>query len=332
MRRFLWLAAILSVCVVLGAADPAAAQTINLKYGTVVAPDTPLYRSMVFFSTLVAERTGGRVQVKTYPLEQLGTAPELAQGVANGTVDMVQLSPGELATVYPPFEFLDMPFLFNSVDQALTAVRGPVGQTMAANLLKQKGINCLAYSYFGVRYVTSNKPLRGPEDLRGFKIRVWPAKVVAEGWKAAGANPTPMAFGELYTGLQQGVVEGQSNVLVNIMSKKFYEVQKFLNPYYDNFALTVTVIHDKTFQKVPREYQQVMIDAAREAASYGMGDTMILEGSLMEKLKGFGMTVVPVPPDAVRKLQKTVYDTVPPKFEDRWGKELFGKVRELAGM
>jgi tripartite ATP-independent transporter DctP family solute receptor len=308
------------------------AQTYNLKYGCTVSPDTPLYRSMVFFSSLVSAKTNGKVQVKTYPLEQLGTSPELAQGLANGTVDMAQISPGELATVFPPFEFLDMPFLFNSLNQALQAIQGEVGETIAKNLLKERGINAMAYAYLGVRYVTSNKPLKNVDDLKGFKMRVWPAKVVAEGWKATGANPTPMAFGELYTGLQQGVVEGQSNVLVNTNSKKFYEVQKYLNAFYDNFAITVTCIHDKTFQKLPKEYQKILIDSARDAASYGMGDTMILEDSLMEKLKGHGMTLINVDPDVISKLQQMVYSTVPPKFEDRWGKELFGKVRALAGM
>ena len=307
-------------------------QTVNLKYGCTVAVDTPLYRSMVFFSNVVAARTGGKVQVKTYPLEQLGTSPELAQGLANGTVDMAQISPGELATVFPPFEFLDMPFLFNNLGQALKAIEGEVGEAIAKNLLKERGINAMAYAYLGVRYVTSNKPLRTIDDLKGFKMRVWPAKVVAEGWKAVGANPTPMAFGELYTGLQQGVVEGQSNVLVNTYSKKFYEVQKYLNAFYDNFAITATCIHDKTLQKLPKEYQQIVIQAAKEAAAYGMGDTMTLEDSLMEKLKGHGMTLINVDPAVISKFQKMVYDTVPPKFEDRWGKELFGKVRVLAGM
>ena len=332
MKRtaFIMISAILFITLTLSGA--CFAKPIVLKYGCTVSPETPLYRSMVFFSVLVNERTNGAVQIKTYPLEQLGTSPELAQGVANGTVDMTQLSPGEIATVSPPFEFLDMPFLFNNLDQTMRAVEGPVGQEMSANLLKSRGIRVLAWAYFGVRYVTSKKPLRKAEDFKGFKIRTWPARIVAEGWSAAGANPTPMAFGELYTGLQQGIVEGQSNVLVNIETKKLYEVQKYMNQFNDNHALCAVLIHEKAFQKIPPEYQKVVIYAAEKAAAYAMGSTLVSQDELMKKLKTQGMEVIVPEPGEIQKLQKMVYETVPPKFMDRWGEDLFNKVRELTGM
>ncbi|KKW69031.1 C4-dicarboxylate ABC transporter [Lampropedia cohaerens] len=202
-----------------------AAVTLTLGHGA--APGNPRARGAELFAQLVHEKTAGAVKINIAGSEQLGSDAAMLTSLRTGVLDFCINSQGASAAVSPELNALGLPFLFRDASHAFKVLQGPIGAQLA-DAFTSKGLTLLSWWDNGVRHCTnSRRPIERPEDLRGMKIRVPADAMLMDIFRALGASPEQIAFGELYLALQQGVVDGQENPLANIDSSKLYEV----NPY-----------------------------------------------------------------------------------------------------
>jgi tripartite ATP-independent transporter DctP family solute receptor len=258
---------------------------------------------MQAFKKYVEEKTKGGVQVALYYNSQLGGERESVEQVKNGSLEMATASAGPLTTFNKKFMVLDIPFAFDSYEIAWGVLDGPMGQKLldSSENINLKG---LAYLENGFRHVTNNvRPINGPEDLKGIKIRTMEAPMHMENFKLLGANPTPVPWTELYLTMQQKIVDGQENPLANIWEVKMFEVQKYTSltgHIYDPMPLVANLAW---FNKLPKDYQATLQKAAVLAQNYSRYINKAREDAIIAKLTEKGMKVNEVSPANKEKLR-----------------------------
>ncbi|GAW93782.1 TRAP transporter substrate-binding protein [Calderihabitans maritimus] len=298
-------------------------KTINLKVGHVLAPTHPYQLGLEKFAELVAEKSGGRVKVEVFHSSQLGNEREMIEGLQMGTLDMTLVSTAPLAGFSNKFLVFDLPFIFQSREQAYKVLDGPIG-TEILDSLKDQGIVGLAYWENGFRNVTNSKrPVIHPEDMKGMKIRTMENKIHMASFKTIGADPTPMAFGELFTALQQQTVDAQENPIPIIYTSNFFEVQKYLSLTGHFYAAAPLLISKARWDTLPADVQQAIKEAAIEARDYERELIQKMDNELLEELKKKGMEVSEVDKNEWLKAMEPVYK----QFEDEIGADVIAKVR-----
>lgn len=201
-------------------------------------------------------------------------------------------------------------------------INGPIGDEIKNRLLAKRGIRTLGVSYVGERHLTANKAIRRPKDLKGLKIRIPNIPLRKASFMALGASPTPMAFSELYLALQQKVVDGQENPLAQIVSMKFYEVQKYLMLTGHALNAEILLINEKKFQSLPENFRNILVKGAKVFEDTQWKEYERLKTAYLETLSQKGMTVVEPDIEAFRKAVKDV----PYQFEKEWGEGLYDKI------
>jgi len=200
--------------------------SLVIKLGHIADPSHPYAKGAEHFAQLVAEKSGGSIEVKVFPSSQLGGQKELIEGLVYGTVDMALVGTAVLGQFQPQVSVFDLPFLFKDREYAYKSLDS-VGMDIGKELEKN-GIKLLGYMENGIRHLTNDiHEVVTPADMKGLKIRVMTNQIYIAMMKSLGASPTPMAFGELYSAMQQGVVDGQENPSAHIWTKRFFEVQKY---------------------------------------------------------------------------------------------------------
>ncbi len=258
----------LMAAVALAAAGMAVAQERTFKFALQNPKGHPLEMGAVKFAELVSAKSGGRFKVSVFAGGALGGDAANVSALQGGTVEFVMLNSGILASQVKDFEVFDFPFIFANAKEADAVVDGPFGQKLHAKLT-EKGIVGLAYTELGFRNITnSKKPINTVEDLAGLKLRVIPNAINIDWVKAVGANPTPMAFPEVYAGLEQRAIDGQENPLSVILANKFFEVQKHLAVTNHQYNPQSLIFSKKTWDTLAPADQKLIQDAAREAAAY----------------------------------------------------------------
>ena len=220
------------------------------------------------FADLLSEKSGGKIKVRLFPGGTLGGDVQTVSALQGGTLDITVLNSGILAAQAPDYAMLDFPFLFNNVEEAHAVIDGPVGQKLAAQL-DSKGLVALGYWDLGFRNLTNSKhPVTKLEDMQGLKIRVIQSPIYLETFSALGANPVPMAFPEVYTGLEQHTIDGQENPFTVIEGNKFYEVQKYLSVTGHIFNPQSLIISQKTWNRLNDDEKAMIRSAATEAQKF----------------------------------------------------------------
>jgi tripartite ATP-independent transporter DctP family solute receptor len=271
------------------------------------------------FADLVKERSNGRIQVTVYPDGQLGKGErELLEAVQQGTIDVYVGSTGPIGGFNPAIGILDIPFLFNDYAHVDKVLDGPVGRQLLDDLEKAQ-FKALAFWENGFRNLTnSRRPVRVPADARGLKIRTMENKVHMAAWEAVGANPVPMAFGEVYGALQQKVLDGQENPVAVIYSVKLDEVQPYLSMTQHVYSPAVLIVSLKKWQTIPQRDQEMLLGAAREVAGYQRNLGRDMEEKQLAELAGRGMKVEKnIDKAAWRSAMQPVIDRV----AEQYGKE-----------
>ncbi|MDR1966212.1 MAG: TRAP transporter substrate-binding protein [Synergistaceae bacterium] len=265
-----------SICIALAAAAVislscaasfAAAPEYTIRVGSIVSETHADMLAMKdVFVPEVERESGGRIKVELYPNGQLGGDRELAEGVQMGTVTIAIPASSALAGFDKRIQVLDLPYLFTSRETAFEALDGELGKKIDEYLL-EKGFWNLGYQENGMRHVTNNKkPIKTPDDLKGVKIRTMENPMHIAYFKELGANPTPMSWGELYTALQQGVVDAQENPYAMIDDGKFNEVQKYVSETGHVFSVTLLVANKKFIEGLPEDLRAVVEKAGRNYA------------------------------------------------------------------
>lgn len=243
------------------------------------------------FKNIVEAETSGAIKVELYPAGQLGGEREIAEACKLGTIQMVSVS-GVMASYFKPAMVADLPYLFSSAPVAWKVFDGEFGDELAAGILKATGLRNLAYGEIGFRNFTNSvRPIKSPADMKGLKFRVMETPLYVTLVKSLGGLPTPIAWPEVYTALQQKVVDGQENPVAVIKWAKFSEVQKYLTLDGHTYGLDFLVINDKFFQSLSPEHQKIITRAGIVFESVCRGVQQLNSSIGVSDLKGEGFEI-----------------------------------------
>ena len=318
-REFITRAAVLGAGV--SAPGLLRAQTTTIRWGESLAANHPQVLMAERIAKDVKEKTSGRIDIQVFPNSQLGTGKDMIEMVSAGALQLTTDGAGALGAFLPQLSVIEAPYLWRDAAHMGKVTGTSIFAKINDDLVSKRGMRMLNVSYYGKRHLTTgSKAVRTPADMVGFKLRVPPVdtfRAMAEAW---GARATPIAFGELYLALSQGAVDGQENPLPTIQSGKFFEVQKYL-VLTEHIITPRMIIANEGFWKGLRPADRDVLQSAF-AAGVAWQDKELLsqEASLVATLKSQGMTVIE--PD-LALWRKPVLDSVPKKFEDKWGKGSF---------
>ena len=289
-----------AIIVVLAMADQASAQ-IKLKWAHVYEVTEPYHTEALWAASEIRKRTNGKFDITVFPASQLGNESQLNEGLGLGTVDIVYVGISFVAATYQPLGITGAPFMLRDFDH-WKAYRG---SKLFAELAKGYEDNTrhkiAALTYYGQRHVTANKRISKPEDMKGMRLRVPAAPLFLMFTKSVGANATPIAFSDVYTALQQRLVDGQENPLPTIMAKKFYEVQSHVVLTGHITESMVTMVGSHVWNRLTPDEQKLFADTLKEAAAKATEAIEASERILAGEFKKLGMTVVEPDREAFRK-------------------------------
>ena len=284
------LLAIVALSFSLSVSIPAHAKIV-LKCGTSTQPSHIYNQAVEYFAKLVSERSNGEIEIQLFPAGQLGSERDMVEGLQIGSLEMTLTSTGPLGNFVPQVKLFNLPFLFKDRQTCYKVLDGPIG-TDIANLFLKVGIRSLGWYENGFRNITNSKrPIEQPGGMDGLKIRVMEDDVFILTMKSLGASPLPMAFGELYTALEQKAVDAQENPLAVIYSSRFFEVQKFLAMTGHFYSPAMLLISEITWQKLIPAQHKILLDAATEARDFERKISMQADQTLEAELIKAGMVV-----------------------------------------
>ncbi|MGV0745058.1 TRAP transporter substrate-binding protein [Mycolicibacterium sp. XJ870] len=312
------LTTVLTLCALMIAATGCSGgrhDTVQLRLGHVNSATDPWQTSAQEFADLVNENSRGTVEVKVYPGAQLGGDRDMVEGMQIGSVDFTLVA-GVLSSVEPAMTMLEIPYMFTSQQALNKALDGPGGQRLSEDLL-EKGIRNLAWLDRGPRELTANREIVSPAQLDGAKIRVPEIPASIDAWRAMGANPTPMAFSEVYGALQQGVIDGQENPYAIIESSNLFEVQRYVMQTDHVYGYVMLAMSEDTWGRLSSEQQQVVTEAAKTVRARHNERTAADEQKYQDELRENGMTFVQVDKNAFRQAVRPVHEHYAQQFGQR---------------
>jgi hypothetical protein len=287
------LAGCAAVAALLSTAGLAQAQT-KLKWAHVYETSEPYHTQSLWAASEIKKRSNGKFDIQVFPASTLGKETDINQGLQLGTVDIIISGPSFAARSYPRFGIAYYPFIFRDGDHLIAYSKSPVFKEMTDEFRAKTGIQVTAYTYYGARHTTAQKAFTNCEGMKGIKIRVPDVPAYTATPKACGANPTPIAFAEVYLALQNGTVEAQENPLTTIEAKKFYEVQKAIMMTGHIVDGLTTQIAPHVWNKLTDAEKTMFIDVTREAAAKATADIKKREGELVDEFKKKGLQIVNV--------------------------------------
>jgi tripartite ATP-independent transporter DctP family solute receptor len=317
MKRVLMFCfAILMVFAWIGSAAAAEYQA-TLKLASTQSMDHPYMVGAQKFADLLKERTNGRITTKLYPSNQLGKGErEMTEGIQQGAIDLLVTSTGPLGGFSPSINILDFPFLFRDFKHVDLVLDGAIGQKLLDDFGKAN-IKALAFWENGFRHLTNAKgPVKKVEDGKGLKIRTMENKVHLAAWKTAGLNPTPMAWGEVFTALQQKVIDGQENPIAVFYSSKLWDAgQKHFSLTAHVYSPSPFLMSPKAFNAMPKEDQQLVVKTALEAAKFQRKINRDAEEANLQDMATKGVTVTrDVDRESFKKAMAPVYGEFSAQF------------------
>lgn len=323
-----WIAAlgvVMMAFAVLNAASPATAQTL-IKVGHDQPEKSPHHQAALKWKELVEKRTNGKVQVKIFASNLLGSGTQMVEQLQAGALEVAILPTGWVAPLAPSVSVLDLPFLFPSRKVAYQVIDGPVGDEILKPLNKVN-IEGVAFWESGFKQFTGDFPIRTPDDYKGHKIRTMPAPVIQEQFKAFGATPTSIDFKELYMALQQKVVDGQENPIATIASMRFFEVQKHMTLSDHGFLAYIFMFNKPFLDGQPADIRKILVDAALEARDYERQIIAEAEKKHLESFRKAGMEIAELSDEqrsAFKKASQQVYDW----WADKNGADMLDRIRK----
>ena len=285
---------------VLGLSTASAFAQTKLKWAHVYETTEPFHTESVWAAEEIKKRTNGKFEIQVFPASSLGKETDINQGMTLGTVDMIISGASFAARSYPRLGIAYYPFIFRDGDHLLAYAKSPVFQSMAEDYRKKTGIQMTAYTYYGARHTTAQKAFTNCAGMKGLKIRVPDVPAYTATPKACGANPTPIAFSEVYLALQNGTVDAQENPLTTIDAKKFYEVQKAIMLTGHIVDGVITQIAPHVWNTLSDDEKKIFTDVTQEAAARGTAIIKERESKLADVFRSRGLEVVNVDRESFR--------------------------------
>ncbi len=274
------------------------------------------YKAFAYFKTILEERSHGRIRVELYPSEQLAKEIEAIRLIQAEVIDITTTG-STLSNWFEVAAFCELPYLMkDSVDMKLY-INGKVGKLMEKEMIEKAGVRALCHFERGPRHLTSNRPIRHPDDLKGMIIRVPNVPSFVATWSALGSKPTPMALSEVFTSLQQGTIEGQENPLAMIHNAGFAEVQKYVNLTGHVVSWVYAIIGEKQFQKLPPDLQEMVVQAGKDMQAYEHDLFLENEKHIKQLLIDKGMEMIEVDAEAfAKKCQQAIFESLSPEMQE----------------
>lgn len=307
------------------------AKTYTIKFSHVVSPSTPKGKAADYFAKRVEEITNGQVKVKVFPNSSLYNDKAVMMALKLGNAQMAVPSFSKFTSLVPQLQLFDLPFLFKDIDHLHRVMDGEVGAKLKS-LVTAKGFVALDYWDNGFKQFSSSiKPILLPEDAAGQKFRIMSSKVLEEQFLAVKANPQVLPFSEVYSALQQGVVDAAENPLSNFYTKKFNEVQAHLTMSNHGYLGYLVVASKKFWKKLPKDLQAKVKQAMDEATEYNRKLAVELEADYIAKIKAYANKTGNLEIHELNNAQKEAWrkatSTIYPEFYDVIGKDLIMKAQ-----
>ena len=297
--------------------------------GTTTPDAHPYNLGLVKMGELINEKTNGAVKLDVFGNSQLGGERDLIEGLQLGSVQVTCVSTAPLSGFTDMFLVFDLPFIFETTEQARAVMDSEVGEQILHSVDEQ-GLVGLAWFENGFRNVTNNvKPVTVPDDLKGIKIRTMENPIHMAAFKVMGADPTPMAMGDVFTALQQGTIDAEENPVPIVETNKFYEVQKYISMTGHLFSPAPVFIGKDYFESLPAEYQDAIKEAADEATPYQREQIDEQNVSGLESLKSNGMEANEVEKAPFQDATKSVYDEYVKEGTGCVSPDLYNQVEEI---
>src|SRR5258707_4995712 len=302
----------------------AMAQT-KLKWAHVYETSESYHTAAVWAAGEIRKRTNGRYDIEVFPASTLGKETDINQGLTLGTVDIIYTGQLFAGRTYGPLSIGGAPFMFRDFDHWKKYSTSPLFRELGDGYQKAGGNKGVAITYYGERHVTSNKAINKPEDMKGLKIRVPDAPLYTMFPRAVGANPTPIAFAEVYLALQNGTVDAQENPLPTIDAKKFYEVQKYIVLTGHITESLVTIVASGTWAKLSEADRKIFSDVLWEASTRATKEIVEIEKKMAAEFEKGGKTVVKVDRKPFREATMKLHNGP----DATWPKDVYDKLQAL---
>lgn len=306
-----------------------AQKSYTIKFAHVVAPTTPKGKAADFFAKRVEEITNGQIKVQVYPSAQLYDDDRVFMAMKMGNVQMAAPSFSKFTPLAPQFQLFDLPFIFRDTAHLHKVLDGEVGEAIKKKI-EDKGFVALDYWDAGFKQLSSSKKaLIAPADAKGQKFRIMSSKVLEEQTKVVGGNPQVLPFSEVYSALQQGVVDAAENPLSNFYNSKFHEVQSSLTISDHGYLGYLVVVSDKFWKSLNADLQGKVRQAMKEATKFEREESAKDEAILLAKIEDYAKTTGKLQVSKLSAEQKAewqkIMGTIYPKFYDVIGKDLIEK-------
>ncbi|MEN2281348.1 TRAP transporter substrate-binding protein [Algoriphagus sp. SE2] len=298
-----------------------------IKLGHAQVTSHPVHEAMLFMAKQIEKKSDGKIRVKVYPNQQLGSERELLELLQIGSLGMTKVSAAALEGFAPTMQVFGMPYLFRDDEHQRKVLEGPIGKQLLLDG-EEYWLRGLTYYDAGKRsFYTKDKPVETPEDLAGLKVRVMESVTASNMVKALGSSPTPVSYGELYTALQQGIVDAAENNPPSLYTSKHYEVCKFYSLDEHTALPDVVIISTKVWDNLTEEEQKWVQEAADESAIYEYKLWEESSAESMRELEKAGVTITYPDKEPFRKAVEGVYDQL--KIDQPEIYEIVQAIREV---
>lgn len=296
---------------------------LNLRSADVVSATSPYTLGMEKFSEMMKEDTDGHINIKHFPAGQLGSDSQIVEGVKLGSIDI-----GMVGTIQSKVtEALYLPFLFEDSEHLNAVLTGEIGDTLRERFEEETGIKLIGFVYYAPRVLTTKgKEIHTPDDLKGFKIRVPEMPPMVDTWRALGANPTPIPFTELFSSLQQGIVDGQENPYEIIANNSFYEVQDTIIQTYHSIPVRFLIMNADRYNSLADEQKQTLESNWLATAEFIENMYKEEEGNYITTLEENGMKFIEPDVQAFREATKDVWKKYAP---EAFGEGVYEQIQSL---
>lgn len=303
-------------------------EQIIIKFSHVVAEYTPKGLAVDRFAKLVKEKTNGKVEVQVFPNSILHSEQTEIPALISGEIQMIAPAYSHLSGTIPQWSVLELPYVFLNYQEVETAFQGKIGEILFSTLEKS-GMKGLAFWSSGFKQVTANQPLIMPADFHGQRIRIIPSKVLDTHYRTLGAIPVGSSFGDLYSLLATGKVDGEENTVSNLYTKRLYEVQKHLTVSNHNFLGYAVIVNEPFWKELPDDLKQAIEEALKEATAFNNQLSVEMNAQQLEEVltKELMQTHIQTEEEraAWRQALQPVYDSFAPQI----GPELMQEIEKL---
>jgi tripartite ATP-independent transporter DctP family solute receptor len=309
----------------------AQAAKYKIRFGNSQSPGEATAHTMAEFKKEVEAKSNGQIQVELYPSGQLGKIEEVVEMLRSGAAQMHINSPQYLAKWYPEIQVTSLPYLFDSPEAADRTLDGPFGTELRAKIQEKTDFVIMGYEEYGLKHVFNRRrPVRTIDDLRGLKLRVIASPVTLKTFQSLGASPIGMAFSEIYSAMQTGVIDGGELPFTSIFGAKLYEVTRYISTTGHFFELALVVGSKSWLTSLPPDIRKIVMDAAQNMAAVARRTSRSSQATARAFMAGKGVEVNDVAPAELAKMRTAVapvYDWA----RQQWGDAYVAQVMKAAG-